>query len=61
MNHSKVVTTKRMNTVINKEETTVYVQINEQLYFWNRAFETDKVLMLIAEAEKWIKTAEETK
>jgi hypothetical protein len=54
----KVVTKQRMNNVTLQNETEIFVEIKETLYFWGVANRTDKALIMITEANKWIETAE---
>lgn len=53
----KVVTKQRTNKVTLQEETEVFVQIKETLYFWGVANRTDKALIMIAEANKYIENS----
>jgi hypothetical protein len=54
----KVVTKERTNKVTLQNETEIFVEIKETLYFWGVTNRTDKALIMIAEANKWIETAE---
>ena len=55
----KVITKERTNKVTLQNETEVFVEIKEILYFWGVTSRTDKALAMIAEANKWIETAEQ--
>jgi hypothetical protein len=55
----KVITKERTNKVTLQNETEVFVEIKETLYFWGATSRTDKALAMIAEANKWIETAEQ--
>jgi hypothetical protein len=53
----EVVTIERTNKVTLQKETEVLVKIKDTLYFWGVATQIDKVLSMIAEANKWIETS----